>query len=151
MSNTTHRRAGRHAAARRSAAAGFTLIEILLVVVIIGILVGVALPRLAGRKRQAEISATRADIENIGTALRLFELDVGEYPRSLQELLTAPGGSGTDWNGPYLQKGMPRDPWGHEYLYAAPGTHNPHGYDLKSYGPDGTESADDITNWQTDG
>ncbi len=125
---------------------GFTLIEILLVVVIIGILVGVALPRLGGRKRQAEISAARADLANIGTALNLYELDNGSYPGSLQALITNPGGA-QNWNGPYLQKGMPKDPWGHDYVYTFPGSHNPHGYDLKSLGPDGVESDDDIANW----
>ncbi|HIE10414.1 MAG TPA: type II secretion system protein GspG [Kiritimatiellae bacterium] len=126
---------------------GFTLIEILLVVVIIGILVGVALPRLGGRKRQAEIAAARADIANISTALSLYELDNGSYPPSLQALVSNPGGA-QNWNGPYLQKGVPKDPWGNDYVYTYPGVQNPHGFDLKSLGPDGVESDDDITNWQ---
>jgi general secretion pathway protein G len=128
--------------------AGFTLIEVLLVVVIIGILVGVALPRLGGRKRQAEIAAARADIQNLGTALRLYELDMGEYPSSLEGLVRKPSASG-NWQGPYLETGrLPRDPWGRAYVYAYPGKHNPHSYDLKSLGPDGTDSNDDITNWE---
>lgn len=133
---------------QRREAAGFTLIEILLVVVIIGILVGVALPRLGGRKRQAEISATRAAIENVSTAISLYELDVGEFPRALQELIASPGRDA--WKGPYLQKGMPKDPWNQEFRYQAPGQRNPHTFDLWSLGPDGVESSDDITNWQTD-
>lgn len=130
----------------RISSAGFTLIEILLVVVIIGILVGVAMPRLGGRVKQARVSATKADINNVGMALRLYEVDNGEYPSSLQGLVTKPGNV-NNWRGPYLEKGVPRDPWGNNYTYANPGQHNPHMYDLSSSGPDGVGSEDDINNW----
>lgn len=126
--------------------AGFTLIEVLLVVVIIGILVGVAIPRLGGRVRQAQIAAAEADVNNIGMALRLYEVDNGSYPSSLQGLLAKPGNA-PNWRGPYLEQGLPKDPWGNDYIYSYPGSRNPHSYDLKTYGPDGTESADDIGNW----
>ena len=129
---------------------GFTLIEILLVVVIIGILVGLAIPRLGGRVRMAQVAAAKADVENVGMALRLYEVDNGTYPSSLQGLLSAQSGA-QNWRGPYLEKGMPRDPWGHDYIYASPGSHNPHSYDLYSLGPDGVESQDDLCNWQTTG
>lgn len=132
----------------RRSRGGFTLIEILLVVVIIGILVGVAIPRLGGRVRQAQIAAAEADINNVGMALRLYEVDNGSYPAGLQGLITSPGGA-PNWRGPYLEKGMPKDPWGNDYIYAMPGSHNPHSYDLYSLGPDGTASGDDISNWQT--
>lgn len=132
----------------RRTRSGFTLIEVLLVVVIIGILVGVAIPRLGGRVRQAQLAAAEADISNIGMALRLFEVDNGNYPPSLQGLLSNPG-SAQNWRGPYLEKGMPKDPWGNDYIYASPGSHNPHSYDLYSLGPDGAQSGDDICNWQT--
>lgn len=103
-------------ALRTNSRAGFTLIEILLVVVIIGILVGMAIPRLGGRVRQAEEARARADIQNIGMALRLYELDMGEYPPTLDALVNNPGGS-RRWNGPYLEGGVPRDPWGESYIY----------------------------------
>lgn len=128
---------------------GFTLIEVLLVVVIIGILVGVAVPRLGGRVRQSQVSAARAGIENISTALRLYELDMGQFPSSLSGLVQNPGGASGQWRGPYLEKGMPKDPWGNDYVYNYPGSQNPGSFDLKSLGPDGVDSADDITNWDT--
>lgn len=127
---------------------GFTLIEILLVVVIIGILAAVAIPRLGGRVKQAQIAAAQADVNNIGMALRLYEVDNGAYPSSLQGLVASPG-SVPNWRGPYLEKGVPKDPWGNDYVYAFPGSRNPNGYDLHSLGPDGAESGDDIGNWQT--
>ncbi len=130
---------------RRRRRSGFTLIEILLVVVIIGILAGIALPKLSGHTRRAEITRARAEIESIGTALAQYEMDMGEFPRSLQELVTSPGNE--RWNGPYLPKGVPVDPWKRPYVYAYPGQRNPRSYDLSSLGPDGVESADDIGNW----
>jgi general secretion pathway protein G len=131
--------------------AGFTLIELMLVVIIIGALVAMVMPRLAGRSEQAKVSAAKADImTNIATALRLFELDNGRYPDStdggLNGLLTKPG-SATNWNGPYLEK-KPIDPWGREYQYKSPGAHRTYDYDLFSLGRDGTPSADDVTNWE---
>lgn len=134
----------------RNTRSGFTLIEILLVVVIIGILAAVAIPRLGGRVKQAQIAAAQADVNNIGMALRLYEVDNGAYPGSLSALVTSPGAA-PNWRGPYLEKGIPKDPWGSDYVYAHPGSHNPNGYDLYSNGPDGAQSADDICNWQTTG
>jgi general secretion pathway protein G len=127
---------------------GFTLIEVLLVVVIIGILVGVAMPRLGGKVQKAQISRTKADVENIGLALRMYELENGRYPNSLQALISNAENSGT-WDGPYLEKGIPNDPWGNPYSYQQPGSRNAHSYDLYSHGPDGTAgNEDDIGNWQ---
>jgi len=130
---------------------GFTLIELMLVVIIIGALVAMVMPRLAGRSEQAKVQAAQADVSaNIATALKLYELDNGRYPSSedggLNALLAKPS-TGSNWNGPYLEK-KPIDPWGREYVYKSPGTHRSYDYDLYSLGHDGQESEDDVKNWQ---
>jgi general secretion pathway protein G len=137
-------------AIEQAARAGFTLIEILLVVAIIGILAALAAPKLTGKAKAAKITAAKVDIDSIGTALDMYELDNGQFPPSLQALVSNPGGKDS-WNGPYLKKGMPKDPWKNDYIYRTPGTKDPNGYDLKSMGPDGMESGDDISNYQQDG
>lgn len=120
---------------------GFTLIEVLLVVVIIGILVAVVMPKLSGRGREAEISAAKSSIANISLALDLYEVDNGTYPGSLQSLITK--GSELNWRGPYLRsKEIPSDPWRNAYIYSV--TDN--GYEIKSLGPSGSAGGDDITN-----
>jgi len=128
---------------------GFTLIELMLVVVIITALVAMVMPRLTGRGEQARTSAAKADIQaNIATALKLYELDNGNFPgteEGLNALLNKPA-SAASWNGPYLEK-KPIDPWGREYKYKSPGDHRTD-YDLCSLGKDGTESADDVKNWE---
>lgn len=128
---------------------GFTLVELLLVVVIIGALVAMVMPRLAGRSDQARVAAAQADISaNISTALKLYELDNGVYPTSeegLQALLSK-SSSAINWNGPYLER-KPIDPWGRVYQYKSPGDNRAYGYDLYSLGRDGQESSDDVTNW----
>lgn len=120
----------------------FTLIEVLLVVVIIGILAAVVLPRMTGRGKEAQIAAAKASIENISLALDMYEVDNGAYPPSLQSLITK--GSELNWKGPYLKKGeLPLDPWGKEFIYSA----KDNGYEIKSYGPNGADGGgDDITN-----
>lgn len=122
------------------ARSGFTLIEVLLVVVIIGILAAVVVPRLSGRVGQSQVSAAKSSIAAIGLALDLYETDNGSFPPSLQSLLTK--GSEQNWRGPYLKKGeIPVDPWGHEFTY----TLKENGYEIRSGGPtEGT--ADDIAN-----
>jgi general secretion pathway protein G len=127
---------------------GFTLIELMLVVIIIGALVAMVMPRFAGRGEQARIAAARADIQaNIATALKLYELDNGCFPNTnegLSALISRPA-SAPNWNGPYLEK-RPVDPWGRDYKYKSPGERR-HDYDLYSLGKDGIENADDVINW----
>ncbi len=142
----SQKNARRFEAGARRARSGFTLIEVLLVVVIIGILVGMAIPRLGGRVEQARLTRAEGDVNNISIALRLYEVDNGRYPPTLDGLLQAPADA-TNWRGPYLEKGVPKDPWSRDYRYQYPGTRNPHAFDLWSLGPDGVESADDIGNW----
>ena len=129
---------------------GFTLIELMLVVIIIGALAAMVLPRFVGRGEQAKVAAARADIQaNISTALKLYELDNGNFPSTedgLNALLNR-SSSAANWNGPYIER-KPVDPWGREYKYKCPGEHRPADYDIYSLGKDGVESADDIKNWE---
>jgi general secretion pathway protein G len=130
---------------------GFTLIELLLVLVILGILAAIVVPKFAGRTEQAKQAAAKTDISAMSTALGAFEVDNGYYPKGkngLFDLIQAPRDA-QSWKGPYLEKGVPNDPWGHPYIYECPGKHNPNGYDLMSMGPDArANTEDDITNWE---
>lgn len=135
---------------------GFTLIEILLVVMIIGVLAALTIPNLVGKGVKAKISASRAEIETLlGTALDIYEMDNGRYPtteQGLKALMAKPSllPEPKNWSGPYLKKKkqIPKDPWGNDYVYASPGIHNKDSYDLSSLGPDGVTSGDDIVNWE---
>lgn len=126
---------------------GFTLIEIMLVVIILGVLAAMVVPRLAGRSEEARKSIAKTDIEsNIPLALDLYEVDTGSFPDSLDALREAPAGE-ENWKGPYLKK-KPVDPWGRPYAYKYPGEHNEKNYDLSSLGKDSVEGGDDdIVNW----
>lgn len=132
---------------------GFTMIELMIVVIIIAALAAMVVPRLAGRTEQAKNAIAQADINsNIGMALKLYELDNGRFPTTqngLNALLSKPSSaSASNWNGPYLEK-KPIDPWDNTYRYKYPGVHNRAGYDLYSLGMDGAEGTDDdIGNWE---
>ncbi len=132
---------------------GFTLVEILVVLVILGMLFGLVGPRVIDYLSRAKTDVSRMQLENIATALDLYRLDVGRYPsqaEGLRALVTTPAGIDR-WNGPYLKdKAVPLDPWDREYIYVVPGVHDGF-YDLSSLGFDGVEGGDeeaaDITNW----
>ena len=131
---------------------GFTLIEILLVVVIIAALSAMVIPRLTGRSEQAKIVAAQADIEShLATALKLYELDNGFFPTTSQGIMALMQKPSTSplpqyWNGPYIEKESV-DPWGQPYQYASPGEHRLD-YDLYSLGKDHNKEDDDIVNWK---
>lgn len=124
---------------------GFTLIELMLVVIIIGVLTAMVMPRLVGRSEQARTAAAKADIEsNIAVALDMFELDTGHYPDKLDDLMKNPG-LGSMWKGPYLKK-EPKDPWGRHYKYDRVGVSEGKDYKLCSDGAVEAKSEDDICN-----
>ena len=129
---------------RRRRRAGFTLIEIMLVVVIIGILAGVAAVRFGGQVGKGQTNACKASLHAIAMALSLYELDNGSFPTSLQGLLASQGNT-PHWDGPYLEDPeLPVDPWLNQFKYVYPSSRGAKFYDLRSMGPDGVESADDI-------
>jgi general secretion pathway protein G len=130
---------------------GFTLLELLVVMVIIGLLAGYVGPKYFSQIGKSEIKVARAQIDALGKALDQFRLDNGHYPsteQGLASLVTRPANEAR-WDGPYLQKGVPADPWGNAYVFVMPGEHGE--YDLLSFGKDGQPGgegeAGDITNW----
>jgi len=132
---------------------GFTLIELMVVMIILGLLAALVVPRMFTRIGEARQKAAHAQIELLGTALDSFYLDVGRYPTTSEglEVLIIQASGVDGWNGPYLKKNeIPDDPWNHPYHYESPGKHGD--YDLFSYGADNAEGGDgdneDITSWK---
>jgi general secretion pathway protein G len=144
---------------RSSREKGFTLIELMVVIVILGILAGLIIPRIMGRPDEARRAKARMQMESIETSLKLYKLDNGTYPRTEQGLkalveLPATAPLPKNWRqGGYLEKAqVPKDPWGNDYVYLSPGAHGE--YDLISYGADGEAGGDgankDVNNWESD-
>ena len=131
--------------------AGFTLLELLVVIVIIGLLAGYVAPRYFAQVGKSEVKVAQAQIDGLGKALDQYRLDTGHYPTTEQGLtaLTVRPGEEKKWDGPYLKKAVPLDPWDQPYHYRVPGEHGD--YDLFSYGKDGREGGSgdnvDIVNW----
>jgi len=130
----------------RRADAGFSILELLLVLVILSILAGIVGTKFAGQSQKAKVRATKAQLSEFKTALGSYELEVGAYPTTQQglfALIEEPSGV-EDWPGELLESDVvPKDAWGNEWQYRSPGTNNENGYDLHSYGPDGRDGGDD--------
>ena len=136
---------------------GFTLIELMVVIVILGILAGLIVPRIMGRPEEAKQLKAKIQIESLETTLKLYKLDTGMYPETeqgLQALIEQPetGKMPKNWReGGYLEKGkLPKDPWGNSFIFLSPGTHGE--YDIISYGSDGVQGGEgknkDINSWE---
>jgi len=130
---------------------GFTLLELLVVMVIIGLLAGYVGPKFFGQIGKSEVKAAKAQIDALQKSLDQYRLDVGHYPsteQGLAALVTKPADE-SKWAGPYLSKALPKDPWGNDYQYRSPGEHGE--YDLLSYGRDGRPGGEgedaDIVSW----
>lgn len=135
----------------RKRASGFTLLELLVVMVIIGMLAGFVAPKFFAQIGKSQVKTARAQIDALEKSLDQYRLDVGHYPTNEQGLLALmerPAGE-AKWSGPYLKKAVPQDPWSNNYFYKFPGEHGE--YDLISYGkdgqPGGTGEAEDIVSW----
>jgi general secretion pathway protein G len=150
----TEQNAPQRKRARRRAAAGVTLIEMLVVVTIIGLFVALVGPKLWSNVDKAKMTAARAQIQNFMAALGTYKLDNGNFPtteQGLQALRVKPADA-TQWNGPYMPVDVPKDPWGHDYIYKFPGDHGDEP-DIVCYGADGQPGGDginaDILSWKT--
>jgi general secretion pathway protein G len=130
------------------ASAGFSLIELLVVLVILGLIAGLVVPNIIGRSEGAKHDVAKAQVDRLGMAVDTFYLDTGRIPGSLQDLVDEPSNV-SNWNGEYVKENGLIDPWGNPYEFRSPGEHGE--YDIWSYGRDGSpggeDAAADITNW----
>jgi general secretion pathway protein G len=136
---------------------GFTLIEILVVITVIGLLAALVGPRILGRVSEAKSATAKAQLEMLGVALDNYRLDNGSYPTTEQGLTALQEKPSRDpaplnWRGPYLKRAIPADPWGRPYVYRSPGEHDAAGNDLSTLGKDGQPGGEgedaDITSWK---
>ena len=139
----------RNDAEKRRREQGFTLIELLIVIIILGLLAALVAPRMFGKVGSAKQKTAKAQIELFCTAIDTFRLDMGRFPKDLEELVKK--ADDTKWEGPYLPKAIPLDPWGHPFEYKCPGEDG-RDYDIISYGADGTSGGEaenaDIVSWK---
>jgi len=128
---------------------GFTLVELLLVLVILALIAGLVLPGIIGKAESAKAKAASSQISRISMSVESFYLDTGNTPSSLEELINEPSGV-TGWNGPYIKNSILKDPWGKPYQYRVPGDHGD--FDIMSFGADGQQGGEknnaDVTSWE---
>lgn len=129
--------------------AGFTLVELLLVLVILALIAGLVLPGIIGKAEGAKVRAASSQISRLAMSVETFYLDTGSTPNALEDLVRQPSGS-AGWNGPYVKPSLLKDPWGREYQFRSPGEHGD--FDIYSFGADGQQGGDgnnaDITSWE---
>jgi general secretion pathway protein G len=134
---------------RRHREQGFTLIELLIVIIILGLLAALVTPKLVGKVGKSKPKIAQAQLQAFCSAIDIFKLDMGHYPKDLEELVKKV--DDPKWEGPYLPKEIPLDPWGHRYEYKCPGEEG-RDYDIISYGADGTSGGEgenaDIVSWK---
>lgn len=128
---------------------GFTLVELLLVLVILGLIAGIAVPKIIGTAETAKIKSASSQISRLSMGVETFYLDTGNVPDSLTDLVDEPSNV-NGWNGPYVKRSILKDPWGEEYVFESPGNHGD--FDIYSYGPDKRQGGEgknaDITSWE---
>lgn len=134
---------------QRGKSRGFTLVELLLVLVILALIAGLVLPGIIGKAESAKAKAASSQISRLSMSVESFYLDTGNTPSSLEELVNEPSGA-TGWNGPYIKNSLLKDPWGQPYIYRVPGEHGD--FDIQSYGADRQQGGEgnnaDITSWE---
>jgi general secretion pathway protein G len=137
----------------RRRSAGFTLIELMVVAIIVGVLAVTIVPQFIGTTHDAKVSAAKSDVAQLRTAVERFNLNMDRYPsmeEGLKALVEAPAGADQKWRGPYIDQ-LRADPWGHPYQYRVPGVHHPTSFDIWSRGADGQDGGEgeaaDIGNW----